>query len=133
MQHLQTCKCILSIAGRLLSLHSLLATPCKSPSNLVCALQSDTTPIIEDPQANLPLLRSGVDPLVSVNPNATDVFYVAAAALMGVISNGCGVSQPLHMEMYAFPASSIFLLCFSVKIPCCELLPRCTAEGSYCS
>ena len=98
-----------------------------------CALQANYTPAIGPPQANTTLLKSGIEALVSVNPNATDVFYVAAAALMGVISNGCGVSQPLHIEMYAFPASSIFLLCFSVKIPCCELLPRCTAVGSYCS
>ena len=98
MQHLQTCKCILSIAGRFAFPAQPSYDPRKSQSNLVCALQASTTPIIEDPQANVPLLRSGVDPLVSVNPNATDVFYVAAAALMGVISNGCGVSQPLHMH-----------------------------------
>ena len=42
------------------------------------------------PQANGTVLRSAVDPLVSVAPNATDVFFVAASALMGVVFNGCG-------------------------------------------
>lgn len=50
------------------------------------------------PQANGPVLRSAVDPLVSVAPNATDVFFVAAAALMGVVFNGCGAFQPLHKD-----------------------------------
>ena len=41
------------------------------------------------PGTSSPLIQSG--PLVHVAPNSTDVFYVAAAALMGIIYQGCGV------------------------------------------
>ena len=41
------------------------------------------------PGTSSPLIQSG--PLVHVTPNSTDVFYVAAAALMGIIYQGCGV------------------------------------------
>ena len=51
------------------------------------------------PEVNDTLLRSAVDPLVSVAPNATDVFFVTASALMGVVFNGCGASRPLHREI----------------------------------
>ena len=61
-----------------------------SISQTGCALQMNDTDIIGPPQADGPILKSGTDPLVSVAPNATDVYYVAASALMGVIGNGCG-------------------------------------------
>ena len=54
-------------------------------------MQSNITDgVVGLPQANGTVLRSGVEPLVSVAPNATDVFFVAASALMGVVFNGCG-------------------------------------------
>jgi hypothetical protein len=40
------------------------------------------------PSTYSPLIQSG--PLAYVSPNSTDVFYVAAAALMGIIYQGCG-------------------------------------------
>ena len=63
-------------------------------------MQSNITDgVVGLPQANGTVLRSAADPLVSVAPNATDVFFVAASALMGVVFNGCGASPPLHREM----------------------------------
>ncbi|CAK0783597.1 hypothetical protein CVIRNUC_006796 [Coccomyxa viridis] len=85
---------------------------------------SDTTPIIEDPQANLPLLRSGVDPLVSVNPNATDVFYVAAAALMGVISNGCDALSTCQGSLCHTPK---YIVRFRVSTCCTSVAPMLSA------
>ncbi|CAL5218938.1 g688 [Coccomyxa viridis] len=53
--------------------------------------------VIGPPQANGTVLQSGTDPLVSVSPNATDVFYVAASALMGVVGNGCDANWRCHV------------------------------------
>ena len=62
---------------------------------MTCVLQTIWTPVIGPPEANGILLTSGRDNLVAVKPNATDVFYVAASALMGVVFNGCGESLSL--------------------------------------
>ncbi len=59
-------------------------------AKMMCVLQSMNTPVIGPPEANGILLKPGSDSLVAVKPNATDVFYVAASALMGVVFNGCG-------------------------------------------
>ena len=74
-------------------------------------MQTNYTPVIGPPQANGTVLQSGTNPLVSVKPNATDVFYVAASALMGVIGNGCGrllKPQQTHVQK-ALPAQLMML------------------------
>ncbi|CAL5218939.1 g689 [Coccomyxa viridis] len=58
---------------------------------------TNETEIIGPPQGTGIVLRSGIDPLVSVKPSATDVFYVAASALMGVVFSGCDANWRCHV------------------------------------
>ena len=53
-------------------------------------LQMNYTGVIGPPEANGIILKSGNYPDVPMAPNSTDVYYVAASALMGVVFNGCG-------------------------------------------
>ncbi|CAK0779336.1 hypothetical protein CVIRNUC_004747 [Coccomyxa viridis] len=48
------------------------------------------------PNASNTILRSSTDPLVQVKPNSRDVFFVAAAALMGAVFHGCDADWHCH-------------------------------------
>lgn len=65
--------------------------PVKSRARaLHCVVQYNLTDTkTPQPSTYSPLIQSG--PLFQVAPNSTDVFYVAAAALMGIVYQGCGV------------------------------------------
>ena len=77
----------------------------------MCYVQTNYTPVIGPPQANGPLLQAGTTPLVSVKPNATDVFYVAASALMGVVGNGCGrLSKPQQTDVQEILPAQLVML-----------------------
>ena len=59
------------------------------PSFPTLLLQANLT-IVAPPNASSAVLRSSTDPIVQVSPNSTDVFFVAASALMGAVFHGCG-------------------------------------------
>jgi len=57
---------------------------------LMLYLQMNYTGMIGPPEANGIILKSRHNPDMAVAPNSTDVYYVAASALMSVVFNNCG-------------------------------------------
>ena len=85
------------------------------PSYSILLPQANLT-IDAPPNASNTILRSSTDPLVQVKPNSRDVFFVAAAALMGAVFHGCGeYSIPFWHDVFhtdhsdTFPASCLHL------------------------
>lgn len=118
-------------------------------------LQTNETSLIGPPPATGIVLRSGKDPLASVKPNATDVFYVAASALMGVVFNGCGEHltpgqhvclrslsqasskylspvQQLRLTEEKVRAKSCDVQCAAIHAACCNMRLRCADANWRC-
>ena len=96
----------------------------------ILLLQANLT-IVAPPNASRTILRSSTDPLVQVKANSTDVFFVAASALMGAVFNGCGeYTIPFQHEVFLTDHNDKFSCKLSASLMMCKhgLLPVALAR-----
>ena len=91
-----------------------------APSFPIMLPQANLT-IVAPPNASSTIPRSSTDPLVQVKPNSTDVFFVAASALMGAVFHGCGeYTIPLGHKFFLTNHNDIFPCKLSASLMMCK-------------